>query len=178
MRIGMSRFLLVAAFGLALSGCETSNDLANLFKSDKPGSEAMAAAPADDVTGSLPPPRDDVSLAKAQYRAGNFTAAEASFRHAAERNPRDADAWLGVAAACDRLHRFDCADRGYAEALGILGPTVEVLNNQGYSFMLRGDYKRAHEALEAARRKDPSNQYVQNNLKLLRVSVGKKTAVN
>jgi Flp pilus assembly protein TadD len=36
--------------------------------------------------------------------------------------------------------------------------------------MLRGDYKRAHAALAAARRKDPANKYVQNNIRLLEAS--------
>ena len=73
----------------------------------------------------------------------------------------------GLAASYDRLRRFDLADRAYGQAIGILGPTTEILNNQGYSYMLRGDYKRAREKLDAAQRKDPGNKYVQNNLQLL-----------
>ncbi len=33
--------------------------------------------------------------------------------------------------------------------------------------MLRGDYKRARETLAAAKRKDPNNKYVHNNIRLL-----------
>jgi Flp pilus assembly protein TadD len=33
--------------------------------------------------------------------------------------------------------------------------------------MLRGDYKRAREKLNAAQRAEPGNKYVQNNLQLL-----------
>ena len=76
----------------------------------------------------------------------------------------------GLAASYDRLRRFDLADRAYAQAIGIVGPTVEILNNQGYSYMLRGDYKRARETLGAAQRKDPGNKYVANNLHLLETS--------
>ena len=115
-------------------------------------------------------PYDELSLGKKQYRANNFGLAEKHFRLAVEKHPRDAEAWLGLAASYDRLRRFDLADRAYAQAIGILGPTVEILNNQGYSYMLRGDYKRARATLAAARRKDPNNKYVQNNIRLLEES--------
>ena len=120
-----------------------------------------AKATAPGLLGS--DPYDELSLGKKQYRANNFGLAEKHFRLAVEKHPRDAEAWLGLAASYDRLRRFDLADRAYAQAVGILGPTVEILNNQGYSYMLRGDYKRAHATLAAALRKDPNNKYVQNN---------------
>jgi Flp pilus assembly protein TadD len=43
--------------------------------------------------------------------------------------------------------------------------------------MLRGDYKRAHATLAAARRKDPNNKYVQNNLRLLEESYRKGKSI-
>ena len=122
-------------------------------------------------------PNDELNLGKKHYRANNFGLAEKHFRLAVEKHPRDAEAWLGLAASYDRLRRFDLADRAYAQAIGILGPTVEILNNQGYSYMLRGDYKRAHATLAAARRKDPNNKYVQNNLRLLEESYRKGKSV-
>ncbi|MFZ1210446.1 MAG: tetratricopeptide repeat protein [Pseudolabrys sp.] len=88
--------------------------------------------------------------------------------------PRLGSAW---AASYDRLRRFDLADRAYGQAVGIVGPTVEILNNQGFSYMLRGDYKSAHAALVAAQRKDPTNKFVQNNLRLLEVSYRKGKSV-
>jgi Flp pilus assembly protein TadD len=122
-------------------------------------------------------PNDELSLGKKHYRANDFGLAEKHFRRAVESHPRDAEAWLGLAASYDRLRRFDLADRAYAQAVGILGPTVGILNNQGYSYMLRGDYKRAHATLVAARRKDPTNKYVLNNLHLLEESYRKGKAV-
>jgi Flp pilus assembly protein TadD len=122
-------------------------------------------------------PNDELSLGKKQYRANNYGLAEKHFRLAVEKHPRDAEAWLGLAASYDRLRRFDLADRAYSQAVGILGPTVEILNNQGYSYMLRGDYKRAHATLAAARRKDPNNKYVLNNLRLLEESYRKGKSI-
>ena len=122
-------------------------------------------------------PNDDLSLGKKQYRAKNFGLAEKYFRHAVEMHPRDAEAWLGLAASYDRLRRFDLADRAYDQATRILGPTVEILNNEGYSYMLRGDYRRARDKLMAAQRRDPANKYVQNNLVLLEDSYRKGKAI-
>ncbi len=194
MRIGIARALFVAAAGLWLASC-SAGKFSNPFEAKTQGADAFAAAPATDEATEqplLPPlgapaaaepglygsdPNDALSLGKKQYRANNFGLAEKYFRHAAEMHPRDAEAWLGLAASYDRLRRFDLADRAYAQAVGILGPTTEILNNQGYSFMLRGDYKRAREKLIEAQRRDPGNKYVLNNLQLLEDSYRKGKAI-
>jgi len=184
------RVVIAAACLALLAGCETSTKLGDLFQSKTadpttPGltDQDLASEPA--TTGSIgtpPPPapdaaggtgllgndpNDDLSLGKKQYRAGNFGLAERYFRRAVERHPRDAEAWLGLAAAYDRLRRFDLADRAYQNATAIIGPTAELLNNRGYSYMLRGDYAHARETLLAAAAKDPKNPYIRNNLELL-----------
>jgi Tetratricopeptide repeat len=115
-------------------------------------------------------PNDDVQLGKKYFRSNNFGLAEKSFRTAVEKHQNDAGAWVGLAASYDRLHRFDLADRAYAAALRLVGPTAEILNDQGFSYMLRGDYARAHKKLQEAQAKDPSNPYVQANLQLLEES--------
>jgi tetratricopeptide (TPR) repeat protein len=203
MLTGIARGLTIAAAGLWLAGCSTSNNLSDLFGSKALPAEATAAQaattasdpepPGDETTGTVPAPlgvrtvsepgllgsdpNDELNLGKKYYRANDFGLAEKHFRRAVEKHPRDAEAWLGLAATYDRLRRFDLADRAYGQAVGILGPTVEILNNQGYSYMLRGDYKRAHAALAAAQRKDPANKYVQNNLRLLEESYRKGKAI-
>jgi len=111
--------------------------------------------------------KDDVSLGKQYYRTGNFGLAERHFRAAAEAQPRNPEAWLGLAASYDELRRFDLADRAYAQAIRIAGEQVAIINNQGYSYILRGDYKRARELLLLASVKAPDNPHVQANLQLL-----------
>jgi len=115
-------------------------------------------------------PHDDLQLGKRYFRSNNFGLAEKSFRSAVQKHPNDAEAWVGLAASYDRLHRFDLADRAYAQAIRLVGPTVEILNDQGFSYMLRGDYVRAHKKLQEAQAKDPANPYVQANLQLLEES--------
>lgn len=120
-------------------------------------------------------PFDDVELGKRHFREQNFGLAEKHFRRAIEKSPGSADrnleAWLGLAAAYDRLRRFELADRAYANAIKIAGPNAAILNNQGYSYMLRGDYRTARVKLAAARAQDPENPYVRNNIELLERSV-------
>ncbi len=184
MSCSRGRLVLAAVCLLGLSGCETSTKLGDLFhsKTDEQPSALtdQASTGGPDTTGSIgqPPPdpdtgllgsdpSDDLALGKKQYRAGNFGVAETYFRRAAEAHPRDAEAWVGLAAAYDRLRRFDLADRAYDQALAIIGPTPELLNNRGYSYMLRGDYARARSTLLAAAAKDPKDPYIKNNLELL-----------
>lgn len=189
MRFRLARALTVALAGLWLAGCTTSQNFSDLLGAKSTSDSALtadAAAPGESAYASVPPPLgvplesekgllgsdpyDDLARGKRQYRVGNYGLAEQYFRRAVELHPRDAEAWLGLAASYDRLRRFDLADRAYAQAIRIVGPTAAILNNQGYSYMLRGDYKRARATLREAQRKDPKNQYVANNLRLLNQS--------
>jgi Tetratricopeptide repeat len=122
-------------------------------------------------------PHDDLQMGKKYFRANNFGLAEKSFRMAVQKHPRDAEAWVGLAASYDRLRRFDLADRAYGEAVRLIGSTVEILNDQGFSYMLRGDYARARQKLERARARDPRNPYVQANLQLLEQSIHERKAI-
>jgi Flp pilus assembly protein TadD len=183
-------FAMAAACLLWLTGCESGSKMLGFLRSGQdetgasPGSQPRAVATGE-TTGSIAvdtgavavalavpeDPNDDLNLAKRQFRANNFGLAERYFRRAVEKGPgdtrRDAEAWLGLAASYDRLRRFELADHAYAHAIKILGPTPEILNNQGYSYLLRGDYRHAREKLAAARDLDPGNPYIQNNLDLL-----------
>jgi tetratricopeptide (TPR) repeat protein len=116
-------------------------------------------------------PADDIKLGKKHYREQNFGIAERHFRRAVEAAPQNAEAWMGLAASYDKLRRFDLADRAYQQALAIRGATPELLNNQGYSYILRGDYKNARIKLAEAKAKDPGSKYIQNNIDLLEDSI-------
>src|SRR6185503_958639 len=109
-------------------------------------------------------PYDDLSLGKKYFGTANFGLAEKHFRRAVELHPRDAEAWVGLAASYDRLKRFELADRAYSQAANIIGETPEIMNNRGFSYILRGDYRRARRTLEAALQRSPDNPYIQNNL--------------
>lgn len=123
-------------------------------------------------------PHDDLSLGARHFRAANFGIAEKHFRKAVELHPRNAEAWLGLAASYDRLRRFDLADRAYAQAVRIVGDTPEIMNNRGFSYLLRGDYARARRTLEAAKARAPDNPYIRNNLDLLEKAQRRGKSVN
>ena len=178
MRVWVGRVACAAACLMWLAGCETTSTPDNPFKKlSETFSSISLEKPLDqDVTGSIvtpaestpspfgtpatPPPlkpellgsdpNDDLSVAKKYYRQGSYGLAERHFRRAAELQPRDAEAWVGLAAAYDRLRRFDLADRAYAQAIKLIGETPEIMNNKGFSYMLRSDYRRARAILLAA----------------------------
>jgi tetratricopeptide (TPR) repeat protein len=139
------------------------------------GDKGPPAEPDPPLTPSQP--NDDLSLGRTHFREGNYGLAERHFRRAVEQAPRDAESWLGLAAAYDRLKRFDLADRAYTQLYRMNGRTPAILNNQGYSFMLRGDYVHARRILAEARAKDPNNPYIANNIALLEESVRTHRAV-
>jgi Flp pilus assembly protein TadD len=193
-RTGRHFVALVCLF--LLGGCGTSANLGDLLDSGPAANEGVARASEDDpaTTGSLgssgrsqsravaKPPvvealKHDLSLGKKYFGSGDFNAAERHFRRATESDPRDIEAWLGLAACHDQLRRFDLADQDYERATKIAGPSAEILNNWGYSYMMRGERARAREILLKARAQDPSNPYVKNNLELLEASVHKNKAV-
>jgi tetratricopeptide (TPR) repeat protein len=185
--------IATAACLLSLNGCETSTKLGDLFHSTSDTTQSTPA-PAD-ATGTIAPlppepqpdavpkgllgndPNDDLSRGKKFFRAADFGLAERHFRRAVELHPRDLEAWIGLAASYDRLRRFDLADRAYEQAMKIAGPTPEILNNMGYSYMLRGDYRRARETLLQAQAQDPGNPFIRNNIELLEASFRKGKAI-
>jgi Flp pilus assembly protein TadD len=200
MRARAGRVIVVAAACLWMIGCETSTKLSGLFGSSDPASTAGMPEPAPPAepaaTGTVavvepaPPvdaatprllgkdPHDDLSLGKKYFRSANFGLAERHFRRAVEQHPRDAESWVGLAASYDRLKRFDLADRAYAQAISIVGETPEIMNNRGFSYILRGDYVRARRTLLTAQAHAPDNPYIRNNLQLLEKVERRAKAVN
>jgi Flp pilus assembly protein TadD len=199
--VAVRSFLLTAFAALSLAGCKTDGTFDFLSSNDQPAQNAPIAsfdqpqqqaaldqqplvaperqpiynspenntANGEVLTGNNP--ADDIKLGKKHYREQNFGLAERHFRRAVEAQPQNAEAWMGLAASYDKLRRFDLADRAYGQALSILGPTPELLNNNGYSYILRGDYKGARIKLAEAKAKDPNNKYIQNNIDLLEDSI-------
>ena len=171
MRWGLTRSLVFSAVCLLwLGGCETTSETTGSvagMRDDTPSSTGLSGED----------PKGDLALGQRHYRENSFGLAEQHFRRAVEKGPKDVQAWVGLAASYDKLKRFDLADRAYAQAIRLVGPTPEILNNQGYSYLLRGDRRRARQTLLLAQAKDPGNPYIQNNLELLDESLRKKSAV-
>jgi len=185
-RITSGAVLVASAFLIA--GCITDEpmpgaDLAPASSPVVPGAPPVVAAAGLDTQEGVPPlktptiqqnadvqyyPSDEpLRLGMEYFNRGNFGLAERYFRDAVEKAPRDASAWIGLAASYDRLGRFDLADRAYRSAIQLAGETTALLNNRGYSYMLRGDLKTARQCFLRAYRREPGNPTIINNLKLL-----------
>ncbi len=192
MRQSFSRLALVLCAGIMLAGCNAASNTSlsdSLGLKDTAGADAFAAAPADGAPsatfGEPTPegallganPAGDLATGKAYFRSANYGMAERYFRRAVEQHPTDAEAWLDLAASYDHTKRFDLADRAYGQAIQLAGPKIEILNNQGYSYMLRGDNARAYEKLNEALRRAPGNPYVISNLRLLQASAAQSKAI-
>lgn len=155
----MRRLLLLSVYGWALlsvAGCASPPEAVP--------TTATVQGPAD---VKYYPSDEPLRMGKEQFGRGNYGLAERYFRDAVEKAPKDATAWIGLAASYDRLRRFDLADQAYAQAVRRTGETVQILNNQGYSYMLRGDLVRARRKLQKAYELDPTNPTIINNLELL-----------
>jgi Flp pilus assembly protein TadD len=191
MSVGISRFVLAAVCLIWLAGCETTSTNNPLAKSSAADGDVTGSVLGPEKTADANPdapplkpellgadPNDDLSIGKKYYRQGSYGLAERHFRKAVEMHPRDAESWVGLAAAYDQLKRFDLADRAYAQAVRLIGPTPDIMNNQGFSYMLRGDYGRARSMLVAAQAKAPKNPYIANNIRLLEESAHKAKGIN
>jgi Tfp pilus assembly protein PilF len=150
-----------AIVALALAGCQpiaTPTPVPNAVTGENPAD--VKYYPSD----------EPVKLGIQRFTEGNFGLAQHYFQDAVEKTPKDATAWVGLAASYDRLGRFDLADRSYAAAVKLVGHTPAILNNEGYSYMLRGDLGKARAKFDAALRLDPGNATAINNLALLNES--------
>ncbi len=110
---------------------------------------------------------EPVRMGLEQFNRGNYGIAQRYFKDAVEKTPKDVTAWIGLAASYDRLRRFDLADQAYGQAIRLGGETVQILNDLGYSYMLRGNLTAARHKFEKAYSLDPGNPVIANNLELL-----------
>jgi len=155
---------IVTFAALTLAGCETVAETAQV---ESPATSLTVQEPEDVKYYRSDEP---LKLGIEHFNRGNYGLAERYFRDAVEKAPRDVTAWVGLAASYDRLARFDLADRAYASAIRLAGETTEILNNQGYSYMLRGDLVAARKKFLKAYEREPDNPMIVNNLKLLNSS--------
>ena len=152
----LSKIIQLTALGLLIAGCQPSAENRLLLESGMTMEDAKFY-PSDEY----------IRMAKVNFRNGDYGLAERNYRKAVEVTPKDAEAWLGLAASYDRLRRFDLADKAFERVLQLGYNNAVVLNNAGYSQLLRGDLKSARRFLLKAYELEPENPYIVNNIALL-----------
>ena len=100
-----------------------------------------------------------------QFNRGYYGNAVKYFQEAIEKSPKDVPAWISLAACYDHLRAFDLADKSYERAIVLGGKSAHLLNNLGYSYVLRGNFHKAQQKFEEALQLDPGNVFIQNNLR-------------
>ena len=145
-------FRAVSACGLALvvSACSSWN-----------AGEELA------IGAAQTPSASEVQTASRYFKEGAYGNASKHFRIAVEKEPGNPDAWLGLAASYDRLRRFDLADRAYSSARKLKGDTAEIMNNIGYSYLLRGELGRARQFMSAAYQRNASDPRIISNIETI-----------
>jgi Flp pilus assembly protein TadD len=144
-----------------LSGCNTMDFAA-----------ASNFGPAQPQVASLPDIGSytaDRALAEARghFRNNDFGDAAALYQKVVELSPKDPEGYIGLGASYDHLGRFDLADRVYGSLYALTGGTAQYYNNVGYSNMLRGNLTAAMTNFRNAKRLDPENVVIADNLQIL-----------
>jgi len=156
--------LTCCCLGAGLAGCDyTLREAAIVAPVDPPGGDPVQEPTDVKYYHSDEPLR----MGLEHFNRGSYGIAQRYFKDAVEKAPKDVSAWVGLAASYDRLRRFDLADQAYAQAIRLGGVTVQILNDQGYSLMLRGNLTAARRKFEQAYSLDPGNPVIANNLELL-----------
>src|SRR6266403_311707 len=159
-------FLLLACCWLAtgLAACDVTVREAAV---EAPAIPAGADPVQEPTDVKYYPSDEPVRMGLEQFNRGNFGLSQRYFKDAVEKAPKDLTAWVGLAASYDRLRRFDLADQAYLQAIRLGGETVQILNDQGYSLMLRGNLSGAGKKFMKAYSLDPGNPVIANNIQLL-----------
>jgi Flp pilus assembly protein TadD len=152
----LMKIIQLAVLGLLVAACQPSAEN-RLLQESGMTMEDTKFYPSDEY----------IRMAKVNFRNGDYGLAERNYRKAVEVTPKDAEAWLGLAASYDRLRRFDLADKAFERVLQLGYNNAAVLNNAGYSQLLRGDLKSARRFLLKAYELEPENPYIVNNIALL-----------
>jgi Flp pilus assembly protein TadD len=152
--------LIIGLVAASVSGCTSIGGVAGLNSPPSPTVQQP-------VEVKYYPSDEPLKLGLEHFERGNFGLSERYCRDAIEKANKDATAWVCLAASYDRVRRFDLADKAYQTAIRLKGETVPILNNLGYSYMLRGDLVRARAKFLKAYELEPWNPVIVNNLALL-----------
>jgi hypothetical protein len=147
----------IGILGLSMAGCSTLGDL--FVEPDLSQHGSAAAGPASDFETAM-------TRGKANFAAGKYGIALGQFEQALLMQPNSVRALNAIAATYDQQRNFSLADQYYMRAFRLAPSSSDLLNNVGYSHVLRGDPAGAQSYFALAKSLDPGNQVLAANLRL------------
>jgi Flp pilus assembly protein TadD len=156
--------LSAALIATGLAACETVGGAS--VAPDVQDVAATAVVP-EQIELSYIPASEPFRVGLQQFNRGNYGLAERYFRDVVEKDHNNAMAWIGLAGSYDHIGRFDLADRAYRTAISLLGETPQILNNMGYSYILRGQYRIARKYIMKAFARQPGDPVIIANVALI-----------
>jgi Flp pilus assembly protein TadD len=169
-RLVQARHMLADALSAGRQGPKVDQLIADLAFADGRWAEAQAR-----YTQLLKNDPSDVRSAERAARSslmlGNSAPARTLLRTAISSGRASWQTWNAMGVLCDGEGDWDGADAAYASADELSPDQPEVLNNHGWSLILRGEWAGAVLVLQKARELDPRSERIANNLELAQAAV-------
>lgn len=105
-------------------------------------------------------------------RIGRLADARPLIQCAVEAPGASWEAWNALGVLADSSQDWAVADRAYSRAQQLAPSEARIVNNQGWSKLLRGDWAGAAALFEQAAGQDPRSDRIANNLELARAALG------
>jgi Flp pilus assembly protein TadD len=169
-RLQQARIILDAAAKSSAQGEEIDRLLAELaFRS---GDYATALDRYQKLAALHP--QEPLTLERAgiaAIHAGDLHRASAALKTATMLPGASWRAWSARGAVADLRRDWEDADLAYGHAMDMAPERAEVLNNRGWSLMLRGQWAEALPLLERAGSLDPKSRRITDNLELAKAAL-------
>jgi Flp pilus assembly protein TadD len=169
-RLDQARLMVGRAVAAGVSGPQVDRVLADLAFASEKYDEALvryrqllASSTGDSVLAE----RAGISALK----LGDMATAAPLIERAVKAAKPSWRAWNARAVVGDLQQDWNAADAAYAEAAKLAPHEADVMNNRGWSQLLRGDWKRAVGLFERAAELDPRSTRIANNLELARAAL-------
>jgi Flp pilus assembly protein TadD len=169
-RLDQARRMISAAVASGAKGETVDRLLADLAYASRNSDEALARYK---VLVGLHP-NDGSTLERAAIsavRVGEVALAKGLTDHAVSLPGASWRSWNARGVVADLMRDFDKADSSYRRALELAPGQAEILNNLGWSRLLRGDWAGALAPLEEAAKLAPKNARVANNVELAKAAL-------
>src|SRR5689334_17157833 len=169
-RLEQAQIMVGRAMAAGQKGAHVDQILADLAYAQGKNEEALARYQA--LLAIAP---DDSRLAEragiSALKAGKIDIAVGLLDRSTKSPTASWRAWNARGAAADYQHDWATADAGYAKAANLAPDEADILNNMGWSQLLRGDWNKAAALFEQAAARDPKSARITDNLELARAAL-------